>query len=188
MVQLCHGGSDWVFCCRFGSMVGKKEAGFILHLQSNFLVKGRSEGDSSTILSDCPEEGKLFRIFGRVYFIWTVKVHVNYNCHDKRAFRFTGTFVIDDSFEVSDVIAMLTMWVNNYVFLQGDLIVIPAGCPHQVENISELPTVKIAQDFVAEHSVSRCWDMIEEVSLSWENLILNIRGRYNHQALRNGLQ
>lgn len=50
--------------------------------------------------------------------------------------------------------------------VQGDLVVIPAGCAHQVENISELPTVKIAQDFVAEQSVSRCWDMIEEVRVS----------------------
>ncbi len=47
--------------------------------------------------------------------------------------------------------------------LQGDLVLIPAGCAHQVENRSPLPTVKVAQDFVAAESTARCWEMMQEV-------------------------
>ena len=66
--------------------------------------------------------------------------------------------------------------------LQGDLVLIPAGCPHQVVNCSPLPTVKVAQDFLAPESVSRCWEMMQEVTthhctLFWTVLDLNPAAR-----------
>lgn len=52
----------------------------------------------------------------------------------------------------------------NITSLQGDLVLIPAGCAHQVENCSPLPTIKVAQDLIAAESVARCWEMMVEVS------------------------
>ena len=50
-----------------------------------------------------------------------------------------------------------------FTSLQGDLVLIPAGCAHQVENCSPLPTIKVAQDFIAAESVARCWEIMLEV-------------------------
>ena len=45
-------------------------------------------------------------------------------------------------------------------------MVIPAGCAHQVRNGGRGHNTKVAQDFIAPHSVSVCLELLEEVSTS----------------------
>lgn len=47
--------------------------------------------------------------------------------------------------------------------MQGELVVIPAGCAHQVKNGGNGWNIKVAQDFVAPHSASTCLELLSEV-------------------------
>lgn len=48
--------------------------------------------------------------------------------------------------------------------MQGQLVVIPAGCAHQVKNGSGGWNIKVAQDFVAPQSAGVCLQLLSEVT------------------------
>lgn len=52
--------------------------------------------------------------------------------------------------------------IRSYRFVQrlGDMVLIPAGAPHQVRNLS--PCVKVAMDFVCAHNLHRCLQLGDE--------------------------
>ena len=53
---------------------------------------------------------------------------------------------------------------NRFQFLfQGQLVVIPAGCAHQVRNGSSGWNIKVAQDFIAPQSAGVCLQLLSEV-------------------------
>ena len=49
--------------------------------------------------------------------------------------------------------------------VQGEMVVIPAGCAHQVKNDGLGPNIKIAQDFIAPQSALVCLELMHEVTL-----------------------
>lgn len=50
--------------------------------------------------------------------------------------------------------------------LQGEVVVIPAGCAHQVKNGGSGWNIKVAQDFVAPQSAETCLQILREVGRS----------------------
>ena len=47
--------------------------------------------------------------------------------------------------------------------LQGEVVVIPAGCAHQVVNGGKGHNIKVAQDFVAPESAAISLELLDEV-------------------------
>lgn len=78
----------------------------------------------------------------------------------------TSEFPIHDQFfylEARERKRLLDAYgITSYRFIQrlGDVVVIPAGAPHQVRNLS--PCVKVAMDFVSPHNLHRCLELCDD--------------------------
>ena len=55
--------------------------------------------------------------------------------------------------------------IEGLVRLQGEGVVVPAGCAHQVVNGNTGHNIKVAQDFVAPQSAAVSLELLKEVFL-----------------------